>query len=306
MPTTELEALEAYILYEGNRWVPLFCMTDPTLTRKAFIPEHANTGLWYDKFPNLWGKNWRKEGMQHTCTIEWQPDPTKRSKNAKHTLGKLTWIESVAESWYRPKTPPCGSPELIAEMCMRQSLLTKSMNGKCIALTNDSRFVSGLGREHPVENGFAWHQTLGTPYLPGSSIKGMLRAWAKSEEKSKEADRLLGSERDGAGRVVLLDMLPSAPIKLVADVMTPHYGPYYQEKQTPGDWYSPIPIPFLACEASQRWQTAFLPGSRCESDQEFNGDSEIILQWLTDALAWQGAGAKTAVGYGRFSVADQP
>ena len=45
--------------------------------------------------------------------------------------------------------------------------------------TTDGRFVTGTGRSHSVENGFAWHPTLGTPYLSGSSVKGMIRARAQ-------------------------------------------------------------------------------------------------------------------------------
>ena len=30
------------------------------------------------------------------------------------------------------------------------------------------------------------------------------------------------------------------------------------------------------------------------------GDVATVMEWITDALMWQGVGAKTAVGYGRF------
>ncbi len=42
-----------------------------------------------------------------------------------------------------------------------------------------SPFVTGLGNEHPLENGFAFLNPYGLPYLPGSSIKGVLRAAAE-------------------------------------------------------------------------------------------------------------------------------
>ena len=84
--------------------------------------------------------------------------------------------------------------------------------------------MTGLGRSHPVENGFAWHPTLGMPYLPGSSVKGMVRAWAEQETDprpaSEELDRLLGKQ-NSAGSVCFLDALPIKPVKLEADVMTP-------------------------------------------------------------------------------------
>lgn len=40
-------------------------------------------------------------------------------------------------------------------------------------------FVTGVGMEHPVENGFAFLSPYGLPYLPGSSVKGVLRKAAE-------------------------------------------------------------------------------------------------------------------------------
>lgn len=40
-------------------------------------------------------------------------------------------------------------------------------------------FTTGLGIEHPLENGFAFLDPYGLPYLPGSSVKGVLRRAAE-------------------------------------------------------------------------------------------------------------------------------
>jgi len=42
-----------------------------------------------------------------------------------------------------------------------------------------SAFVTGMGLEHPIENGFAFLDPYGLPYLPGSSVKGVLRRAAE-------------------------------------------------------------------------------------------------------------------------------
>lgn len=39
--------------------------------------------------------------------------------------------------------------------------------------------VTGMGMEHPIENGFAFLDPHGVPYLPGSSVKGTLRRAAE-------------------------------------------------------------------------------------------------------------------------------
>ena len=40
-------------------------------------------------------------------------------------------------------------------------------------------FTTGLGNEHPLENGFAFLSPYGVPYLPGSGVKGVLRQAAR-------------------------------------------------------------------------------------------------------------------------------
>ena len=40
-------------------------------------------------------------------------------------------------------------------------------------------FTTGLGNEHPTENGFAFLNPYGLPYLPGSGVKGVLRQAAR-------------------------------------------------------------------------------------------------------------------------------
>jgi CRISPR type III-B/RAMP module RAMP protein Cmr6 len=166
--------------------------------------------------------------------------------------------------------------------------------------------VTGLGREHPVENGFAWHHILGTPYLPGSSIKGLLRAWARDweedEHRKAQMHEILGQQESrtdkaaSVGATIVFDAIPAGPVKLEVDVMTPHYDDYYQKGFAPGDWISPKPIPFLVVPAETIFQFAFAPRR-----PEYHGSAKIVEQWLRDALQWLGAGAKTAVGYGRFA-----
>ncbi|MCY4470241.1 MAG: type III-B CRISPR module RAMP protein Cmr6 [Thiotrichales bacterium] len=50
-------------------------------------------------------------------------------------------------------------------------------------------FATGLGSEHPLENGFAFLNPYGLPYLPGSSVKGVVRR-AAEELAHKEFSRM--------------------------------------------------------------------------------------------------------------------
>ncbi|WP_148087042.1 type III-B CRISPR module RAMP protein Cmr6 [Thermodesulfitimonas autotrophica] len=190
----------------------------------------------------------------------------------------------------------------------RTATLVLALGGEIRCLTTDWRFVTGLGREHPVENGFAWHHTLGVPFLPGSSVKGIVRAWAETwidPPVSDDVRRIFGPDgevRDKhVGSVIFFDALPVKPVRLEADVMTPHYALYYQQdrpENPPGDWYDPVPIPFLTVAPSQVFLFALAP--RRLDDEQGRADCQRAMEWLTEALAAVGAGAKTAVGYGRF------
>jgi CRISPR-associated protein Cmr6 len=44
---------------------------------------------------------------------------------------------------------------------------------------SEAPFVTGMGMEHPLENGFAFLDPYGLPYLPGSSVKGVVRRAAE-------------------------------------------------------------------------------------------------------------------------------
>ncbi|MDE0225842.1 MAG: RAMP superfamily CRISPR-associated protein, partial [Gammaproteobacteria bacterium] len=117
---------------------------------------------------------------------------------------KMRWINDVTGH-------PVGSSDEIEEYSLRVVRLAEKRNGRWFVFSTSWRFVTGLGRSHPVENGFAWHSTLGTPYLPGSSIKGLVHAWvtlhAQSRSSCDELARLLGSP-GAVGGVAFLDAIP--------------------------------------------------------------------------------------------------
>lgn len=265
--------------------VPLYTGIDPLPFRRRG-PEY-NAGLWYDKFFCHWVIKDAK------WLVEEAGD-----NGAKN--GKTKWIEAAAES-------PVGDRALLKDAIHRIAMLSLALGGEIRCFATDWRFVTGLGREHPVENGFAWHHTLGVPYLPGSSVKGIVRAWAGTwiEEAKENVKRIFGPEGEReekrVGSVIFFDALPIAPVKLEADVMTPHYLEYYQQdnpEKPPGDWYDPVPIPFLTVALGQTFLFALAP--RRPSDEQSRDDCRQAVEWLAEALAAIGAGAKTAVGYGRF------
>lgn len=250
----------------------------------------AHPGLLFDKFADAW----------QITQGRWEFD---KGNNTG------TWIRKFSGM-------QCGDHGTLQEACSRQYELAEAFGGFICHFTNDSRFVTGMGREHPLENGFTFHHTLGVPYLPASGLKGLLAAWVREEcpddwdwKKHRWKDHSDGARwfgtQDAAGQLTLLDMIPAKPPKLVAEIMTPHYGPYYQGGEAPGDWHSPTPIPFLAVETGEMWQVAMVLGPgrmNLNDNHQALEDSEMerLATGLREALDWLGAGAKTAVGYGRF------
>jgi len=135
----------------------------------------------------------------------------------------------------------------------------------------------------------------------------MLRAWAREQDQDRPCiERIFGPDDHhaaGVGSVLFFDAIPPTPVCLQADVMTPHYGKYYQDEPArtpPADWHDPVPIPFLVVADAQTFAFALAP-RRLNHSQD-KQDCETVTRWLEEALAWLGAGAKTAVGYGRFKL----
>ncbi len=261
----------------ADRHLPLYQEAQGILDAKYTSGD--NGGLWYDKFCFYWQIN------GHDWTL---------GKN------KERWIKTVAGD------NSCGQQEQLDEAISRYVALVRVYGGDVRIYSTQSRFVTGLGREHPVENGFTWHHTLGTPYLPGSSVKGVLRDWVEHWQDSNGdggnkalVANLFGSagSESKIGSLICFDALPVKPVKLEAEVMTPHYSEYYQDKGThnpPADWYSPVPIPFLTVAASQKFIFGIAPRRGTAVDLA------VVFQWLDQALEILGAGAKTASGYGSF------
>jgi len=273
--------------------LPLYKISPPPV----FDFQESNAGLWYDKFCNKWCMDSNKEGLKRWSMESFDQ---RNSDDKKESINpKIEWISTVIREDANEKR--VGSKSLLKEFRVRRERLLKESGQKPIYLKTVGPFVTGLGRNHPVENGFAWHHTLGVPYLPGSSIKGVVRSWAANWLSLPEEDikRVFGP-RDhpkdhSVGSVIFLDALPIKAVQLKVDIITPHYGPYYQDGKPPADWYSPVPVPFLVVDSNQEFIFGLMP--RKQKDKV---DCPNAYKWLIEALKELGGGAKTAVGYGRF------
>lgn len=244
----------------------------------------GNAGLWHNKFCNKWNAQYKQLTPKET--------------------GKKDWIKDVA-SKENSILPTANIQNIVG-----------AENTVCYKTTEP--MVIGMGLNHPIENGMLFHHTLGAPYLPGSSVKGLIRAWAEqwTEGKDKVNDeellQIFGSknrfknnkdDNTQAGSVLFFDALPVNKATLKADIMTPHYPEYYDDKgkTPPADNQNPIPITFLSIGTGAIFQFAFKARKNANKD-----DITTVKKWLDLALKNLGAGAKTAVGYGRMHEANCP
>lgn len=171
-----------------------------------------------------------------------------------------------------------------------------------LAAVSTSPFMTGLGNEHPTENGFSFLNPYGLPYLPGSAVKGVVRRAAAElaegdEDKSRIVKTLFGNESQ-AGAVHFWDAIPKLSAgKLAIEVMTPHFSEYYQGKEVPHDSGSPNPILFLAVPPGSEFNF-YVICKQSRLGTEVPEWRDIVREAMFYAFDWLGFGAKTSVGYG--------
>jgi CRISPR type III-B/RAMP module RAMP protein Cmr6 len=172
---------------------------------------------------------------------------------------------------------------------------------RVLLVTSLAPVICGMGERTPGENGLTLHPVYGVPYLPGTSLKGILRAWVLSQAWGRDWQEggiyfreLFGQGgHDGVAAVVdILDALPVPGTRMFTlDVLTPHHADYYEGRSAPLGWEGPNPVHFLAAAKGVRFRIVV------------EGDPAWVTkatEWLALALAERGVGAKSRAGYGRF------
>jgi len=134
-----------------------------------------------------------------------------------------------------------------------------------------------------------FHPVFGIPYIPASSLKGAVRAWARKSKDSSEIEQILGmldAKIAQAAKVEFLDAFPTKPC-LSVDVATPQW--HWQDNKVA---YKPEPHPLLSMEQPQ-----FLIGLRPTKPENVKYIS-VVRGWLESALR-TGIGSRVSSGYGR-------
>jgi len=335
---------------------------------------------------------------------EWKADPADKSKT--NALKEVLPLSPESRSLLEAITSrQQGIAEIAGDAVMRMEAVSTAP------------FMTGIGNEHPLENGFSFLNPYGLPYLPGSAVKGILRRAAEElssgefgdtagwqypyvwllfgfdaesaylkgtlEDTRSPLDRDLSKQgpdalvskiqetladqyrdavrkqqfdesalgyfmkhvlsaeslaeyQDSPGRFLLdltrkesarsethgvsrkeihyrgalsfWDACPAPPENsgeqgfLRIEILTPHYGEYYQGHTSPADCGQPVPNPFLTIAPGCRF-TFFVQCETARLPETLRGKWRPLLeQAFSHAFDWLGFGAKTAVGYGQMKA----
>lgn len=182
-----------------------------------------------------------------------------------------------------------------------------------------SPFITGLGSGHPTETGMILDRNTGLPYIPASSIKGVLRlsqaincadADGNVDENDKRIVKYFGTTSEAQeakrGQLVILDAYPEKVPKLNRDIMNPHFGKYYSgENRQPVETESPVPIKFLTIKEGTTFvfRCAFMPlDNKTLSEAKRQEIQNDVIKMFKTAFETVGFGGKTSIGYGRFKM----
>lgn len=213
-----------------------------------------------------------------------------KNSDSKSDNKKTAHLEKIVE---------LSAPDEYKNAFNRWSDLTSDVNGfQQSVMMLENRLLIGLTGNAALETGCSLSRNYGMPYIPGSSIKGVVRAWAKQylPDSAAAIEQLFGTYDSDqpnrvAGTVTFHDAwwIPEDGVKpFVLDVVTTHHQEYYNGKKAePSDKDSPIPNHQLAVQGSFLFVIEGHPES-----------VKLCQQMLTKALQDNGIGAKTAAGYG--------
>lgn len=296
--TKEIERQQKKLKEQQERSKDSFVLAKsrvPKDTREIWIEDGDNFSLKLNKFARYDYKDKKREEKDFTF---YNP--------REITTGKPNYEMVLPEMRVKPNFGNTFSIEnqlsqrlvnSVKQLCQEHSVSTN-------IFTPSWRLVVGLGGDSVYQTGMTLHHIYGVPYIPASSIKGVLRSWVikscfDNNENNALEDEMFGcvfGTQKKRGDVTFFDALPTSEPKIEPDIMNPHYPEYYAEKSAPVDTDSPNPIFFLTVK-----DTSFqfiMVSEEINIENQLLWDDYNLNWWLENALSEHGIGAKTAVGYG--------
>jgi CRISPR-associated protein Cmr6 len=267
--------------------------------------DKGNFSLWYNKFIPL-----SSESQLHPCDNSGVKDKCiNLYKNKYHDFYKNLILKEKLTKKHTYQMHYCN-------ICENSGYKTITIKAKLL-----TPLVLGIGESHPSETSIVFDRTLGIPYIPASSIKGINR-YSRSVEYVLESENIdfsydkpdeksliplfFGSQTK-KGDIVFLDAYPVNLPELKEDIMNPHYRGYYgndnnKEITPPSDTENPVPIKFLAVKEGAEFVFRILYRTEKTVSDSKEQIKEKITNFFKRSLTKEGIGAKTSLGYGHFEI----
>jgi len=170
----------------------------------------------------------------------------------------------------------------------------------------DYKAISGLseGLFHLIfEVGINYDEILDVPYIPGSTIKGVLRS-NLYELTGDEGNEIFG-DKEREGSVIVSDAYPIGEKLFVGDIVNPHY---YQGGKPVRTEYDVNPVPILHLAIKENVKFRFLIGVDKRAKlgkigEKLNVRNAVELVSLLLLYSMKtGLGARSTKGYNFFEV----
>ena len=206
------------------------------------------------------------------------------------------------------------------------------VNAEFRALTNSKVFCQIFGCPKDIQK---IKFDNGKPVFKKDKNGNLTKEYEKEKSTPVALKDQTGKGQEHQGKIIFFDAFPTTTPQVKVDIMNPHYGEYYSSEgnniKPPGDYYNPVPIPFLTVQdtsfqfiigtktneiidkSEEIQRLIFIDGKK---ENPFFSEEEIakglnqkksfeeltLLDltslWLKLTLTDHGIGAKTAVGYG--------
>lgn len=284
-------------------WLKQVSLMDlhPIDTRQAFkeLRNKSNAHLWYQIHYNQLIKN-----------EKFNPNKKKSKSNLNNKAEKKYILKDIRSFFIHEDVQQLGKK--VSEQRLQGLLDVPNINLRMLKAKLTRTIIHGLGAEHVRETSLSIHPVYGFPYIPGSSIKGLVRHWfievfldgdesqyLSSDRQLAEVGREIFGVQDQQGVVQFMDIYMFDNVKISSDIMTPHFSEYYDGKKSAFDTLSPVPIPFYTVEVPEI-ELLFLVRDRKSNKYPKEIIGNIVANWIKNALLEFGIGAKTSTGYGLF------
>lgn len=136
-------------------------------------------------------------------------------------------------------------------------------------------------------------------YIPASAIRGIVRAWAKTQGIQSRMQELLGKQEDNtitSGKIEFLDAWSENPTNLALDITNPQEN--FQVYHNSAEQGKPLPLYTLGNGHDSVLVTIAIRG--IPNTQVTEADVDEVWGWVQQALSFYGVGSRTASGYGQI------